>query len=106
MSDTDPQRSAPPLQGNCLVCAVGKLTPESPLKGRLDFGDGQVLVGSDQKELAEAIGAVAAGSVVAVSGTLRRHQWSIGSGQLRESLELVAQRLIVLYDARLGRLLA
>jgi len=93
------------IRGNCLVCAVGRLRPESPLRGELDFGDGRIVVGSDQPQVAAQISGVAAESVVAVTGALRVHRWTVGNGQPRERLELAADRLVVLYDAREGRLL-
>lgn len=94
----------PPIQGNCLICAIGRLYHLKSGGVELDFGDGRLGITSDDAKLKTELDQIGDQSLVTISGTLRKHSWQVGDGAKREAIQLVAHRLILLYDARRGRM--
>lgn len=63
-----------------------------------------MLIGESQQSL-DLLNTIPAGSLVTASGTLCEQVWQVGDGSQRRALQMIVDQLVLLYDARRGRML-
>lgn len=100
-----PGQASGRLSGIAQALVVGRIRAVGKDRAELDFGEGRIPLLTGDQYTGPPLEGIGAESLVAVGGRLKPHQWRTGDGKEHHALHLLADRLEMVYDASIGRLL-